>query len=504
MTDERFPSDGPFESDLRAVLEQMAPGDVPEPVRAFVATVPLAVSRPARREWLPRSRRLAGAIAFVAVAFVAVLGLIATRPTPGPGGPSTPKSTLISGFVNQVDGLYGYQMLRPSNWTPFDGGFPQGRFYVGPGPANAQEGILLTVVNLKLVAEALGPNSANAEWLIFEQDSSLAGWTAGIEAMWTRDGSTFTRLRTLPEARLYAVTMGSDPRTVYLIAYAIDQGQPLLLVAQASGTQADLGRLQAEGFVDDLATMAASLKAIPADPHNIAPPLPSGPLPSPSVGPSTGTTETVYQLAPVDGRTPDQVALSATIAVMTARAQAFGLEGVTVTARPPDEVVVTLPTAELDASQALGETGLVQFIPLPAANYGTASTSANGPLGVTQNQALPIDPSLVPLIDSSAITSATAGKDQNGSAVVDFTLSSVAASKFATYTAHNVGNYFAIVLDGIVISAPSVNSAISDGKGEITVGAGANAQAEVDSLATILKFGALPFPIREIGAQPGT
>jgi hypothetical protein len=74
----------------------------------------------------------------------------------------------------------------------------------------------MTVVNLKLVAASLGPNSANAQWLLFEEDSSLAGWTMGIEAMWARDGSSFTLLRSLPEAKVYAVTMPGGPKTVCL------------------------------------------------------------------------------------------------------------------------------------------------------------------------------------------------------------------------------------------------------------------------------------------------
>ncbi len=61
---------------------------------------------------------------------------------------------------------------------------------------------------------------------------------------------------------------------------------------------------------------------------------------------------------------------------------------------------------------------------------------------------------------------------------------------------------FAIVLDGDVISAPVMNAPIHDGKAQIT---GSFTQAEADSLATSLKFGALPIqfqsdpPVETVG-----
>ncbi len=119
---------------------------------------------------------------------------------------------------------------------------------------------------------------------------------------------------------------------------------------------------------------------------------------------------------------------------------------------------------------------------------------------------MPDDPSLLPMFDGSAIRSSAAATDQNGQPVVDFTLSSDAAGKFATYTTNNVGNFFAIVLDGTVISAPSVQSAIGDGHGEITLASGPGAQAAVRSLVADLNAGALPFPLQEVlvstGASP--
>src|ERR1019366_417703 len=282
MTDERLHD--PFETDLRAVLTGLAPHEVPGALRSRVAQIPFETTRTSGRSWLPQSRRLLSAVLLLVVIVVAGVVLVARQPV-GPGnGTPTPRSSLISSFVEQTDGVAGYRMLRPTNWTALGGDPIDGRSYIGPGPANVQQGIVITAMNLKLSAASLGANTLSAQWLLFQQDSSLIGWTAGIEAMWARDGETFTLLRTLPNAKIYMVSLAAGSPPVVLGAYAIDQGQPLILELQASGTEADLTRLEAEGIVDDFATMAGSITAIPADPQNVVPALPTlGPLaPGPS------------------------------------------------------------------------------------------------------------------------------------------------------------------------------------------------------------------------------
>ncbi len=214
-----------------------------------------------------------------------------------------------------------------------------------------------------------------------------------------------------------------------------------------------------------------------------------------------GGVRVEYQALPVNGVAPDGDAMNTIKDIIERRVNGIGVAEPQVVTQGVDRVVVELPgVSDEDAiTKLVGSTGLLQFIPLPAATYGTASSTATGgPTGVTQNQPLPNDPSLVPLFGGTAVTSATAATDQNGLPVVDFELSSDAASKFGTYTTNNVGSFFAIVLDGIVISAPSINQAIPGGHGQITVGTGTGAQAEVNNLVTVLKYGSLPFPIREV------
>ena len=213
-----------------------------------------------------------------------------------------------------------------------------------------------------------------------------------------------------------------------------------------------------------------------------------------------GGVRVEYQALPVNGVAPDGDAMNTIKDIIERRVNGIGVAEPQVVTQGTDRVVIELPgvSDEEAITSLVGQTGLLQFIPLPAAKYGTTATNANGPTGVTQNQPLPNDPSLVALFGGTAVTSAVAATDQNGSPVVNFELSGDAATKFANYTTANINSYFAIVLDGTVISAPSIQSAIPGGHGQITVGTGSGAQAEVNNLVTVLKYGSLPFPIKEV------
>ena len=111
-----------------------------------------------------------------------------------------------------------------------------------------------------------------------------------------------------------------------------------------------------------------------------------------------------------------------------------------------------------------------------------------------------VDPDLKPLFSGDQIASSNVATDQGGARVVAFTLKDEGANLFATWTSDNIGSYFAIVLDGTVVSAPYIQSAITGGEGQISGGGAAGFPlAEATNLVTVLKFGSLPFPIAEIG-----
>jgi preprotein translocase subunit SecD len=94
------------------------------------------------------------------------------------------------------------------------------------------------------------------------------------------------------------------------------------------------------------------------------------------------------------------------------------------------------------------------------------------------------------------IDSATAGLPQTGAGgwQVDLKMTTEGAKKFADSTTklsalESPNDQFAIVLDGVVISAPSVNEAILGGSAVIS---GSFTADEARALAQVLKYGALP------------
>ena len=90
--------------------------------------------------------------------------------------------------------------------------------------------------------------------------------------------------------------------------------------------------------------------------------------------------------------------------------------------------------------------------------------------------------------------------------VVELTLNNDAIEKWATATSENIGNQIAIVYDDEVISAPVVQTAITDGKCVIN---GMSSLDEANELASSIRIGSLSLPLTEleskvVGAQLGS
>jgi protein-export membrane protein SecD len=204
----------------------------------------------------------------------------------------------------------------------------------------------------------------------------------------------------------------------------------------------------------------------------------------------SGGLRVEYQAVAVDGKSPSAGDMSVIKDIVERRVNTTGVSEPVVTTQGADRVVVELPgvTDPEAVRKLVGQTGQLDFVPL-------------GSTQVTEGQTLDLK-TYPPLFGGDQVASATVGTDQNGRPAVDFVLKSTGASLFSDYTGKNVGAYFAITLDGAVVSAPVIQNAIPNGNVQITGGglAGFNAK-DATNLVTILKYGSLPFPIKELSSE---
>lgn len=91
----------------------------------------------------------------------------------------------------------------------------------------------------------------------------------------------------------------------------------------------------------------------------------------------------------------------------------------------------------------------------------------------------------------AAIESTETGDDN----VVQLSFTTEGAQKFADVTSANVGNIVYIVYDGEVVSAPTVQTAITDGNAVIN---SISSYEEADELATTIRIGALPLTLKQV------
>jgi SecD/SecF fusion protein len=83
--------------------------------------------------------------------------------------------------------------------------------------------------------------------------------------------------------------------------------------------------------------------------------------------------------------------------------------------------------------------------------------------------------------------------DHRGAMLVNFRLDRKGARTFSSLTAENVGKQLAIVLDGVVKSAPAIHGRIPSGEGQIT---GSFTDQQAKDLSIVLRAGALPVDLK--------
>jgi preprotein translocase subunit SecD len=205
-----------------------------------------------------------------------------------------------------------------------------------------------------------------------------------------------------------------------------------------------------------------------------------------------------YQVLPAEGNIPTLDDLNIVKSIITDRVDASGVAEPEVVTQGTDRIVVEMPGVQNpdQIRELVGTTGRLDFVPLGQTGAGEGQVLDPAWIATACSDTVTVN---CVLFSGDQLSSATIGADETGRRTVNFTLKDEGRQKFADYTASHVNDFFAIVLDGKVISAPTINEAIPGGQVQISQGGiGGYPLADAQSLVTILEFGQLPFPIQEL------
>jgi preprotein translocase subunit SecD len=216
-----------------------------------------------------------------------------------------------------------------------------------------------------------------------------------------------------------------------------------------------------------------------------------------------GGSSITYEALPANGISPDSTAMEEIRSIMENRVNSTGTTEAIVQTEQTNQVRVEVPGQE-DAqavADLVGTTGDLEFVLMPEAQYGKNGTAGSTALPQPGTQ---IDPSLLDAngkgqfggneLDPSGISWAFDSQKGTGY-LVNFAFKSPYGDQFATWSAAHINDFFSIVLDGKVVETPFIQSAITSGKGQIS---GSFTIDSAKKLATVLQYGALPYPVKEI------
>lgn len=196
-----------------------------------------------------------------------------------------------------------------------------------------------------------------------------------------------------------------------------------------------------------------------------------------------------------------------TVEQFRSRIDAFGLTEPTITTQGENRVVVQIPGSAIDIDDltSVGELrfiivgedqndpNLVEFAYAPSGDGGDA-----GSIFLDEVRSL----------DGKNLVSASAtlnDQSPNGFYLINFRFNQAGGTELCNLTTDNQFKQMAISFDGTVLSAPTIQSPICGANGQIT---GNFSQTEAETLATIMRSGALPAKVsvlddRKVGPSLG-
>ncbi|MDF0603425.1 protein translocase subunit SecD [Psychromarinibacter sp. C21-152] len=214
-----------------------------------------------------------------------------------------------------------------------------------------------------------------------------------------------------------------------------------------------------------------------------------------------GENSVVATLRPAAVALVQEDAVARSIEVIRNRIDEAGVAEPSIQSMGRDRILVQMPGIEDPAGlrALLGATAELTF-------HRVVPTETEGALTLPEARGAELSVVARPALDGERLADASAAFDpETGAPVVQFRFDNEGARIFGDLTRELVGQRFAIVLDGEVISAPVILEPILGGSGVIC---GAFTVEETTTLAALLRAGALPVPLeiieeRTVGADLG-
>ena len=209
-----------------------------------------------------------------------------------------------------------------------------------------------------------------------------------------------------------------------------------------------------------------------------------------------GGTSLVYQGDLKDIQSQDQVdAMNSARDVIERRVNAFGVSEPVVQVSGSDRLIVELPGVK-DINQAISLIGQTPFLEFRTENPNPPKTTPDASGNLTIN---PTDAYVPTGLTGKQFKKATLTFDQRTNAPqITLQFDAEGTKLFSDITKANIGKSVAIFLDGQILSAPTVQTAITDGQAVIT---GQFTVQQAKQLVTRLNSGALPVPIHLLSQQ---
>ncbi|WP_425044191.1 protein translocase subunit SecD [Primorskyibacter sp. S87] len=219
--------------------------------------------------------------------------------------------------------------------------------------------------------------------------------------------------------------------------------------------------------------------------------------------------EIVVTLSEAERLASDDRTVRQALEIVRRRIDEVGTREPTIQRQGADRILIQVPGigSASELKEIIGTTARLSFHPVAG-----RGSDADAPPGIGNKIVPSLDEEGIyytieaaPVVTGEELVDAQPSFDQNGRPAVSFRFNTTGARKFGDYTAENIGNPFAIVLDDEVISAPVIQAHIPGGSGIIT---GRFTVEESTDLAVLLRAGALPAGLnfleeRTIGPELG-